>query len=48
VPPIPPHATWDQMEKALESIVRGDADRVDVVKEGIKAKMQDFLPGGAN
>ncbi|HEX4700261.1 MAG TPA: thiamine pyrophosphate-requiring protein [Actinomycetes bacterium] len=48
VPPIPPHATWDQMEKALESIVRGDADRVDVVKEGIKAKMQDFLPGGAS
>ena len=48
VPPIPPHATWDQMEKALESIVRGDADRVDVVKEGIKAKVQDFLPGGAS
>ena len=47
VPPIPPHATWEQMEKALESIVRGDSDRVDVVKEGIKAKMQDFLPGGA-
>jgi pyruvate dehydrogenase (quinone) len=48
VPPIPPHATWDQMEKALESIVRGDADRVDVVKEGIKTKIQDFLPGGAS
>jgi len=46
VPPIPPHATWDQMEKALESVVRGDADRVDVIKEGIKVKMQDFLPGG--
>jgi hypothetical protein len=28
--------------------VRGDADRVDVVKEGIKAKVQDFLPGGAS
>jgi pyruvate dehydrogenase (quinone) len=48
VPPIPPHATWDQMEKALESIVRGDADRVDVIKEGVKAKMQDFLPGGGS
>jgi pyruvate dehydrogenase (quinone) len=46
VPPIPPHATWDQMEKALESIVRGDADRVDVIKQGVKAKLQDFLPGG--
>jgi pyruvate dehydrogenase (quinone) len=47
VPPIPPHATWDQMEKALESIVRGDADRWDVVKEGVKAKVQEFLPGDA-
>jgi pyruvate dehydrogenase (quinone) len=47
VPPIPPHATWDQMEKALESIVRGDSDRWDVVKEGVKAKMQEFLPGDA-
>jgi pyruvate dehydrogenase (quinone) len=47
VPPIPPHATWDQMEKALESVVRGDADRVDVIKQGVKAKLQDFLPGGA-
>jgi pyruvate dehydrogenase (quinone) len=46
VPPIPPHATLAQMEKALESIVRGDADRVDVIKEGFKAKVQEFLPGG--
>jgi pyruvate dehydrogenase (quinone) len=46
VPPIPPHATWDQIEKSLESIVRGDSDRVAVVKEGIKAKVQDLLPGG--
>jgi pyruvate dehydrogenase (quinone) len=46
VPPIPPHATWDQLEKALESVVRGDADRVDVIKEGIMTKVQDFLPGG--
>jgi pyruvate dehydrogenase (quinone) len=45
VPPIPPHATWDQLEKALESIVRGDSDRVNVVKEGVKSKIQEFLPG---
>ena len=48
VPPIPPHATWDQMEKAAESIVRGDADRLDVIKEGVKSKLQDFLPGGGH
>jgi pyruvate dehydrogenase (quinone) len=46
VPPIPPHATWDQIESALESVVRGDTDRVDMVKQGVKAKVQEFLPGG--
>ncbi|MBP2352033.1 thiamine pyrophosphate-dependent acetolactate synthase large subunit-like protein [Kribbella aluminosa] len=45
VPPIPPHATWDQLEKALESIVRGDSDRGAMIKEGVKSKMQEFLPG---
>lgn len=45
VPPVPPHASWDQIEKALESIVRGDSDRVDVIKEGLKSKIQEFLPG---
>ncbi|GAA1564522.1 thiamine pyrophosphate-requiring protein [Kribbella hippodromi] len=46
VPPIPPHATWDQIEKALESIVRGDSDRTAMIKEGVKSKVQEFLPGG--
>jgi pyruvate dehydrogenase (quinone) len=45
VPPIPPHATWDQLVKATESIVRGDSDRLDVIKEGVKSKLQDVLPG---
>ncbi|TCC37437.1 thiamine pyrophosphate-requiring protein [Kribbella capetownensis] len=46
VPPIPPHASWDQIEKALESIIRGDSDRVGMIKEGFKSKVQEFLPGG--
>jgi pyruvate dehydrogenase (quinone) len=45
VPPIPPHATLAQIEAAAESVIRGDADRWDVVKEGIKTKAQEFLPG---
>ncbi|MET7279288.1 thiamine pyrophosphate-requiring protein [Kribbella sp. NPDC005582] len=45
VPPIPPHASWDQLEKSLESIIRGDSDRIDVIKEGVKSKIQEFLPG---
>jgi pyruvate dehydrogenase (quinone) len=46
VPPIPPHATWDQIVKSAESIARGDTDRWDVLKEGVKTKLQDVLPGG--
>ena len=45
MPPIPPHATWDQIEKALESIVRGDSDRSSMIKQGFKSKVQEFLPG---
>ncbi len=45
VPPIPPHATWEQMEATAASILKGDSDRGSVVKRGFKAKMQEFLPG---
>ncbi|MDT9695426.1 thiamine pyrophosphate-requiring protein [Streptomyces sp. P17] len=45
VPPVPPHATWDQMEATAASILKGDADRGSMIKQGFKAKMQEFLPG---
>ncbi len=45
VPPIPPHATFEQIENAAESMIRGDSDRWDVVKEGVTTKIQEFLPG---
>ncbi|MFD9041316.1 thiamine pyrophosphate-requiring protein [Streptomyces bottropensis] len=45
VPPIPPHATWEQMEATAASILKGDADRASMVKQGFKAKLQEFLPG---
>ncbi|MEU4452689.1 thiamine pyrophosphate-requiring protein [Nocardioides sp. NPDC023903] len=45
VPPIPPHATWDQIEKAAESIVRGDSDRLGMIVEGFRSKVQEMLPG---
>ncbi|MGW0608915.1 thiamine pyrophosphate-requiring protein [Streptomyces sp. NPDC002788] len=47
VPPIPPHATWDQMEATAASVLKGDADRGSMVKQGFKAKVQEFLPGRA-
>ncbi|MBV9871148.1 MAG: thiamine pyrophosphate-requiring protein [Frankiaceae bacterium] len=45
VPPIPPHATWDQIENMISAVVRGDSDRWNLIKEGVKLKAQEFLPG---
>ncbi|MEU9206420.1 thiamine pyrophosphate-requiring protein [Streptomyces sp. NPDC048415] len=45
VPPIPPHATLDQIEAAAASVLKGDSDRTAMVRQGFKAKVQEFLPG---
>ncbi|MEU0252963.1 thiamine pyrophosphate-requiring protein [Streptomyces sp. NPDC006184] len=45
VPPIPPHATWEQMEATAKSVLKGDADRGSMIRQGLKAKVQEFLPG---
>ncbi|MEV8087296.1 thiamine pyrophosphate-requiring protein [Streptomyces nigra] len=44
VPPVPPHATWEQMEATASAILKGDADRGSMVKQGVKSKLQEFLP----
>jgi pyruvate dehydrogenase (quinone) len=44
VPPIPPHSTWQQVKATAASLVKGDEDRWDVVKEGVKTKAQELLP----
>ncbi|MEU4348153.1 thiamine pyrophosphate-requiring protein [Streptomyces sp. NPDC023838] len=46
VPPIPPHASLDQIEAAAASIVKGDSDRGGMIRQGLKAKVQEMLPGG--
>ncbi|MFF1438932.1 thiamine pyrophosphate-requiring protein [Streptomyces sp. NPDC058295] len=45
VPPVPPHATWEQIEATVASALRGDADRSSMIKQGFRAKVQEFLPG---
>ena len=45
VPPIPPHASLDQIEAAAASVLKGDSDRAAMVRQGFKAKVQDLLPG---
>jgi pyruvate dehydrogenase (quinone) len=44
VPPIPPHATFEQMKSSAEAILQGDENRWGVLKVGVKTKMQEFLP----
>lgn len=44
VPPIPPHATTSQMLDAAKAMLAGDEDRWGVMKQGIKTKLQEFLP----
>jgi pyruvate dehydrogenase (quinone) len=44
IPPIPPHATFEQAKDSAKAIVTGDADRRSVIVEGVKTKVQEFLP----
>ncbi|HZD15278.1 MAG TPA: thiamine pyrophosphate-requiring protein, partial [Pseudonocardiaceae bacterium] len=43
-PPIPPHATVEQMIDAAKAMLAGDGDRWGVLKQGVKTKLQEFLP----
>ncbi len=44
IPPIPPHATFEQMQQSAEALLKGDENRWGIVKEGLKTKAQEFLP----
>jgi len=44
VPPIPPHATFEQMKDAAKALAHGDENRWGIIKEGVKTKVQEFLP----
>jgi pyruvate dehydrogenase (quinone) len=46
VPPIPPHATYEQMKDMAAALIKGDTSRWGVIKEGLKTKAQEFLPHG--
>jgi pyruvate dehydrogenase (quinone) len=44
VPPVPPHATLDQVKSAASALLHGDEDRWGVLRQGVKTKLQEFLP----
>ena len=45
VPPIPPHATFAQIKSVAGAVLHGDEDTWGFVKQGIKQKAQQYLPG---
>jgi pyruvate dehydrogenase (quinone) len=46
VAPIPPHATLEEIKALGAALAHGDENRWGVVKQGIRQKAQEFLPGG--
>ncbi len=44
MPPIPPHATWEQFKDATAAVLAGDEDAWGFIKTGVKTKAQEFLP----
>lgn len=44
IPPVPPHATFEQMKEAATAVLKGDENAFGLIKEGIKVKVQEFIP----
>jgi pyruvate dehydrogenase (quinone) len=45
VPPIPPHATFDQVKAMAGAAMKGDEDTWGFVKQGFRHKVQQYLSG---
>jgi len=44
VPPIPPHATYDQIKETASAVLKGDANAWHLMYQGAKTKAQEFVP----
>jgi pyruvate dehydrogenase (quinone) len=45
VPPIPPHATFEQVKATASALLHGDEDSAGIIRQGLKQKVQQYLPG---
>jgi pyruvate dehydrogenase (quinone) len=45
VPPIPPHATFAQAKSVVKAVLKGDENAAGLIKQGVKQKAQQYLPG---
>ncbi|WP_030453101.1 thiamine pyrophosphate-requiring protein [Herbidospora cretacea] len=48
VPPIPPHATFDEAKSVTEAVLQGDPSAFHLIAQGVKTKAQEFLHGRKN
>ncbi|WP_138443058.1 thiamine pyrophosphate-requiring protein [Sinomonas susongensis] len=48
IPPIPPHATFEQALNSAKAMLKGDDSIWGVIREGVKTKAQEFLPHQAD
>ncbi|GLW04893.1 thiamine pyrophosphate-requiring protein [Microtetraspora sp. NBRC 13810] len=46
VPPIPPHADFEQLKDTTQALLSGDEEAWGIVRQGVKTKAQEFLPHG--
>lgn len=44
VPPIPPHATFDQDKSVAGAVLHGDENVWGFVKQGVQQKVQQYVP----
>ena len=44
MPPIPPHATYEQVKELTTAILKGDPEALHVMYQGAKAKAQEIIP----
>jgi pyruvate dehydrogenase (quinone) len=44
VPPIPPHATAEQLKSMTEAVLKGDPNAWHLFTQGMKTKLQELLP----
>ena len=45
VPPIPPHATFEQFKSLTEAVLKGDPNAFHLVTEGVRTKAQELISG---
>jgi pyruvate dehydrogenase (quinone) len=46
VPPIPPHATYEQIKEMTSAVLKGDPGGWHLMYQGAKTKLQELIPGG--